>query len=69
MILLGPLEENAAILGAGFVFNFVTGGLIYPSGFLLFDNKYLENIVEVIELAIKTRCTDKEGETKVTWLN
>jgi hypothetical protein len=38
VILLGPLEENEAMLGAGFVFNFVTGGLIYPSGFLLYDN-------------------------------
>jgi len=31
---LGPLEEKAAMTGAGFVRNLVSGGSIYPSGFL-----------------------------------
>jgi hypothetical protein len=40
--LLGPLEEKAAMLGAGFMFNFVTGGWIYPSGFLLYEGTTFE---------------------------
>lgn len=35
MTVLGPLEEKAAMTGAGFVWIFPLGGVIRPCGFLL----------------------------------
>ena len=49
MTMLGPLEEKAAMDGAGFICNLVLGGSIYPSGFLLHDQ-----YIYVIRLTIKT---------------